>query len=481
MQLRKASATYGKLNGDTLFFQDGFHLIYAPNESGKSTWVSFLLSMLYGLPTRSRSQEADKNKYTPWNGTPMAGILTVETEGQIIDIIRTTQRPNAPMGQFSACYAETATPYQGLTIDTCGEQLLGVPREIYERTGVIREIGLSIQQTPELQKRITGLMTTGEETISFTEVQTRLKKALHSRQYHKSGTIPTLEEQIFSLDQEITAAKELKNRVQQLEAALDTYEPPVPQQAKRRMLPWLLTAIPVILAMISLLFHQPIISLICGVLALSLGAVTLRRPAPQQATVPDTDREELQKELHYAMGQLDAKESLDTLLLRKEQLQERLTTAQREYGAIALAMETLQESYTEISNRFSPALSKLTESFFTKLTNEKYNKVLLHRDLIPSAGETTFPRPLHQLSKGTQDQLYLALRLGLTQLLLPKDTPLILDDSLVHFDDSRMEAALELLLELSKERQILYFTCQKREEQYLKQQHPNQYHKITLV
>ena len=49
------------------------------------------------------------------------------------------------------------------------------------------------------------------------------------------------------------------------------------------------------------------------------------------------------------------------------------------------------------------------------------------------------------------------------QALMPQ-TPIILDDALIRFDDRRLEKAVELLKELGKERQILLFSCQGREE-----------------
>ena len=65
-------------------------------------------------------------------------------------------------------------------------------------------------------------------------------------------------------------------------------------------------------------------------------------------------------------------------------------------------------------------------------------------------------------SDGTIDQLYLALRLAVAEELTP-DSPLILDDALVRFDDTRMQAALAILEELAKNRQVILFTCQQRE------------------
>ena len=54
-------------------------------------------------------------------------------------------------------------------------------------------------------------------------------------------------------------------------------------------------------------------------------------------------------------------------------------------------------------------------------------------------------------------------------MVLPaeKHVPLILDDALVSFDDTRLRAALDYLLAESAQRQILLFTCQGRERDYL--------------
>lgn len=94
--------------------------------------------------------------------------------------------------------------------------------------------------------------------------------------------------------------------------------------------------------------------------------------------------------------------------------------------------------------------------------------MLLSRQMDVEAGEAAEPalRPGGYLSAGTQDALYLALRLAVCRLALPEDAPLVLDDALICFDDARLQNALAVLRELAKTRQILLFTCQSREEQY---------------
>ena len=66
-------------------------------------------------------------------------------------------------------------------------------------------------------------------------------------------------------------------------------------------------------------------------------------------------------------------------------------------------------------------------------------------------------------SDGTVDQLYLALRLAVAEELTP-EAPLVLDDALVRFDETRLAAAMDILAETADHKQVILFTCQKREK-----------------
>ena len=125
-------------------------------------------------------------------------------------------------------------------------------------------------------------------------------------------------------------------------------------------------------------------------------------------------------------------------------------------------MESLQSANTALQNRFSPALSRRAGKLFSRLTGGKYESVLLDRTFSAQAGETgeSVSHDAQLLSLGTLDQLYLAVRLAICESALPADDP-------PPIDDERCRAALELLLEESKSRQILLFTCQHRESAYL--------------
>ena len=67
------------------------------------------------------------------------------------------------------------------------------------------------------------------------------------------------------------------------------------------------------------------------------------------------------------------------------------------------------------------------------------------------------------MSRGTREQLYFAMRLGLIQVSETKSEPMpvVMDDILVNFDDDRRPAAIEGLAEFSADRQVIVLTCHK--------------------
>lgn len=189
MKIRTMTAIFGKLDRARLELGDGLNLICAPNEGGKSTWCAFWQAMLYGFDTRERDRKghlAEKNRYQPWSGAPMAGELEVEWRGRDITI-RRGPKNGAPFAAFSAVYTGTEEPVPGLTADTCGELLTGVGREVFQRSAFLGSGGdLSVTAAPELERRIAALVSSGQEDVSFSQTQARLREWLNRRRVNKS-------------------------------------------------------------------------------------------------------------------------------------------------------------------------------------------------------------------------------------------------------------------------------------------------------
>ena len=216
MLIQRMSAAFGRLRNETLQFQDGLNIIEAPNETGKSTWCAFLTAMLYGINSRERDKAgfiADKNRYAPWDGGSMSGRLECHADGADITLTRTTRRQTAPMADFQAVYTGTASSVEGLTGANCGETLLGVSREVFERSAFIRQSGLAITQDAGLERRVASLISSGEEDTSYTEAYDALKKQLNRRRFNKSGQLPALESELAEVQQQLAAAVQLQQQL----------------------------------------------------------------------------------------------------------------------------------------------------------------------------------------------------------------------------------------------------------------------------
>lgn len=208
LRIHRMSATFGKLHQETLALSDGLNILQAPNETGKSTWCAFLLAMLYGVNSRERDRAnfiADKNRFAPWSGAAMSGRLDCRAMGGELTLLRETKRQTAPMGEFKAVYAGTTDEYPGLNGQNCGETLLGVSREVYERSAFIRQAGLAVTQDAGLEKRVASLITSGEEDTSYSEAAAALNKQLNRRRHNKTGQLPALELELTETRRQLEA------------------------------------------------------------------------------------------------------------------------------------------------------------------------------------------------------------------------------------------------------------------------------------
>ena len=234
MHILEMQAAYGRLRGDSLRLEPGLNLIYAPNESGKSTWCSFIRTMLYGLPTRQSGPLADKNRFAPWTGEAMQGRMDLETDGRRWTVLRDTRRASAPMQNFACTYTGTAQPVPEVNGQNLGETLLGVPREVFQRSAFIGQSGLAVSQDPELERRIAALLSTGQEDVSYSESYDRLKKQLNRRRHNKTGLIPQLEQEQARLDDALRRQAELSAQLENAREQQCTAQTRVEELEQRR-------------------------------------------------------------------------------------------------------------------------------------------------------------------------------------------------------------------------------------------------------
>ena len=207
MKLLRMTATFGRLEQETLSLTEGLNVLQMPNEAGKSTWAEFLLAMLYGVDTSEREKTGVlpvKTKYQPWSGKPMEGVIELEHAGRRITLTRTSTA-RAPLGVFSAVYTDSGLPVEGMTGANCGETLLGVPKRVYQRSAFVRQAGLGLTPDDELEARLSALVTTGDEAVSFAAADKRLLAWQNRVRHNKTGLIPDAERELAAVDSALAA------------------------------------------------------------------------------------------------------------------------------------------------------------------------------------------------------------------------------------------------------------------------------------
>lgn len=220
MKIYSMTATFGKLEHETLRLEPGLNILEAPNEWGKSTWCAFLVNMLYGIETRAKTTKmalADKERYAPWSGAPMAGRIDLSWNGRDITIERRT-KGRLVFGEFQAYETATGIEVPELNGANCGQQLLGVERSVFTRAGFLKLSDLPVTQDDSLRRRLNNLVTTGDESGAGDKLAQTLKDLKNKCRYNRSGLLPQAESERDQLRNQLDDLYELQNKAEEIRA-----------------------------------------------------------------------------------------------------------------------------------------------------------------------------------------------------------------------------------------------------------------------
>ena len=223
------TATFGKLEHETLTLQPGLNVIEAPNEWGKSTWCAFIVAMLYGIETRVHSTKtalADKERYAPWSGSPMSGRMDICWNGRDITIERRS-KGRSIFGVFRAYETQSGLDVPELTADNCGQVLLGVEKSVFIRAGFLKLTDLPVTEDKALWRRLNQLVTTGDESGAADALDQKLRDLKNRcRANRANGLIPQAQAQAQQLTEKLDQLQQLQaqsQRIQSRQEALSTH------------------------------------------------------------------------------------------------------------------------------------------------------------------------------------------------------------------------------------------------------------------
>ncbi len=210
-------AAFGGLKNKTLFFGDGFHVLYGENENGKTTIMNFIKMMFYGSErTTSQLAKNMRKKYTPWDGSAMAGSIDFTHRGRRYRLEREFKSSNSTDKVF-LCDLDLGT--REAAASDIGAQFLGLSAAAFERSVFIGQPGAleaDAAAESELGAKLSNMVATGDESVSFNTVYSRLEKARYTLM-SKSGRTGTY-------DKNCRLIAEKNEELKKAETVLSNYE-----------------------------------------------------------------------------------------------------------------------------------------------------------------------------------------------------------------------------------------------------------------
>lgn len=486
---------FGKFNDKTISLQNGINVIYGENEAGKSTLYSFLKGMLFGME-RSRGRAAKNDAYSvyePWdNPSWYAGSLRIRSGGKTFRLERSFGRNDKT--ESLVCEDDG----EELSIDHGDLTMLldGVTESGFENTMAVGQLRAEPDKSlaDALKNYAAGYYSSGGGDIDVAGALSHIRSSIKEN----NGYIRDVEEQqqkrlekeeykLDSMRQEaVREADKLSECRRLLAEKTAVYENSSEEASEGRGSRFLMTAIgfaSIIAAIFCIVFHMPYKYIIGGILG-GIGIILLifvawgRRGAEYSGRKADRDKETPKEVIAQLKGRIrqiesDTKDIETEMANLEEQLEEEAGPVE-EYVRLRLradALELAADKITELSGdlhkRFGKYLNEKASSILSDITGEKYKKLLVSGDGSLNLSTPDRRISVNEVSRGTCEQIWFALRMASLDVLYGGELPVILDDTFAFYDDNRLSSSLEWLSENKK--QVILFTCQDREMRILEQ------------
>ena len=161
----------------------------------------------------------------------------------------------------------------------------------------------------------------------------------------------------------------------------------------------------------------------------------------------------------------DLQEQLDLFDEKEAELKELQLAQEKDihkYNLLKVTQSFLQQAKEQFTARYMQPIAEGFTKYYGILIGDESEKWVIDANINLRIKEKGELREVHMLSAGYQDLLGVCMRLALVDAMYKEEKPfLILDDPFVNLDQEKVEAGNELLNEVAKEYQIVYFTCHK--------------------
>ncbi|MCQ4673081.1 AAA family ATPase [Lactonifactor longoviformis] len=485
---------FGKLHNKELDFGEGITIIFGENESGKSTLHTFIQGIFFGIrKMRGRAAKNDVySRFEPWeNSSYYAGVIRFSCGGKTFRLTRNFSKAN----QRAELICEDDGEQLSVEDGDLGILLGNISQVVYDNTVSVGQLKNQTVEgiMAELRNYMSNYQSDTEGQIDIEKAVAALKEKKRGFEQARKeevgkqeeilngikGKLLFLEEERAELEEKISDAVTRRERLRQRDRKADKREKvPVMQKEHRGSIGVLLAGALVIL--LSLLL---IPGMIGGVTGAAAGLVTVfflfrypkkSSPGPQEEhNLPEEegDIQEEEKKLEWKLEHLreEAEEKETSCENLREEYQELLekhsremTPLQEEIKGIELAIDTIQELSGSMQTQIGDRLKTQTSKILGQLTGGRYTQISISDEFQIHLNTSEHFSPLEQLSRGTIEQVYFALRMAVSDILCrEEELPVLLDEPFVMYDSQRLRNTLKWLSE--NKQQVLIFTCQERE------------------
>ena len=180
-------------------------------------------------------------------------------------------------------------------------------------------------------------------------------------------------------------------------------------------------------------------------------------------------REQLLQNIGETLNEIEKLASNDNLVARQIELESQKQTLKslaETWATYRAALVLIEEGKKRYEKTRQPGVIRAAENLFTQITGGTYGRIIkpIDSEDILIENDRHQRKGVQEMSRGTREQLYLAMRLGLIDEYESRSEPLpaVMDDVFVNFDDERDERLIEILNQFGQQRQVIVLTCHQR-------------------
>lgn len=562
---------FGKLENKNIKFEDGLNLVIGSNESGKSTLMGFIKAIFYGInKNKAGNIFSEVEKYKPWQESEFSGKAEYEVRGDVYTVYRDFNKNNTKI--YDAAGIDITKDFakdksRGVLI---GNEQFDVDEETFENTAFItqKNIDVDINSQKSIIQKLTNMIQSGDENISYENVTKKLEKILfdevgtdrtqskpknivnrdlslkklqreqllHKRERQESieSEIKKIENKLEEVSKEIDSMNEvcaIKEKYQTLlqekrniydaeqkVIAKQLMENEKKEKLAKKKVNIIMAVITLAIVALTIIFKKYfiLVSLIPIIVLFAINNMKKEKVLQINVDINQFDLviEDLKKKENKELQQLETKGVKKSVIERKltelkalvdgyektktdyilqshkldiekdtlesgvnklNELEEEIQNLNEKQNQIAekeaslkLALEVFEESYEELKSKIVPGITLEIQKSVAQTTNGEYTNVK-YNGVNGIVIENKFGDivSIEKLSAGTIDQIYLGFRLAILNRL--SNLPIILDEAFAYYDEERLKNIIQTLKNISKEKQVIIFTCSERERKILEE------------